>query len=75
MTKDLESPSDISQLFLYITGVGMDETPPKPLTDDAVVGNRWGSAKVFAIFRVAVHHCFTDRTLLEKEFWYLFWLE
>jgi hypothetical protein len=44
----------------------MGATPPKPLTDGAVFRNRRGSAKVFAIFRVAVHqtrHCFTDRTL------------
>lgn len=74
MTKDLESPSDIPSCSCILR-LGMDETPPKPLTDDAVRGNRWGSAKVFAIFRVAVHHCFTDRTLLKEEFRYLFWSE
>lgn len=46
----------------------MEATPPKPLTDGPVFRNRRGSAKVFAIFRVAVHqarHCFADRLGLD----------
>lgn len=53
----------------------MDATPPKPQTDDPVVRNRRGSAKVFVIFRVAVHQircCFTDRTLPSNIDWTIF---